>query len=104
MRGKWGVAVVALVVLVFLLGTAAAQRGKGQGGGVFGPLEKGQQVSLKEKAGGWEIGVVPGVLQGHKIVEVGADYVVLQDITGVTETRIPVYAVRAVTITRLGPR
>jgi hypothetical protein len=104
MRATWRVAVVAIVVLAVVLGTAVAQRGGGRRGGVFSPLEAGQKVSLREKAGGFEIGVVPGVELSHKVVEVGADHIVLEDVAGVTETRIPIYAVRTVTITRLGSR
>jgi hypothetical protein len=101
MRASWRVAVVVLVVLSFVLGTAAAPRGGGRKAGLFAPLEVGQKVGLKERAGGYEIGVVPGVPLGHKVLEVGVDYVVLEDFAGVTETRIPVYAVRAVVVTRL---
>ena len=64
-------------------------------------LDVGQEVNLKAASGGYEIGVFkanPGPL-GHKVVEVGADYVVLQDIRGnVTTTRIPIYSIKAVTI------
>jgi hypothetical protein len=67
--------------------------------GVLAVLRAGQAVNLKESSGRFEIGVFdkgPDVL-GHKIVEVGNDYVVLQDIAGVSETRIPLYSVKAVT-------
>lgn len=45
--------------------------------------------------------VVPGVDLGHKVVEVGTDFIVVEDLVGVTETRIPIYSIKAVTITRL---
>lgn len=44
---------------------------------------------------------MPGVPLGSKVLEVGADYVVVQDAAGVTETRIPITAVRAVVVTRV---
>jgi hypothetical protein len=45
--------------------------------------------------------LIPGVAQGHKGVEAGPDYAVLEDVAGVTETRILVSAVRVVTVTRI---
>jgi len=67
--------------------------------GVLAVLRSGQGVNLKESNGRYEISVFdqgPDAL-GHKIVEVGPDYVVLQNIAGVSETRIPIFAVKAVT-------
>ena len=83
------------------LAVAAAPKGEDRKAGLFAPLELGQHVSLKERAGGYEIGVVPGVDLAQKVVVVAADYIVLEDAAGVTETRIPIYAVRAVTVTQL---
>jgi len=61
-------------------------------------LKEGQPVSLKEVSGRYEITTVEGVaaVQGHKVVEIGNDYIVVQDIAGVTESRIPVYSVKAI--------
>lgn len=64
--------------------------------GFLAPLEKGQKVSLKETAHGFEIGVVSDVDLGFTITEVGADYIAVEDIAKVTETRIPVYAIRSI--------
>jgi hypothetical protein len=36
------------------------------------------------------------VPMSHTVVEVGQDYVVMKDIAEVTETRIPIYAIKAV--------
>jgi hypothetical protein len=95
---------IAVVWAVGVVAVLAAAAPKGGGAGVFGPLEKGRKVTLKETPGGYLIVVVPGVELGHTVAEVGADYVVLADAAGVTETRIPVYAVKAVTVTRLPGR
>jgi len=92
---------VAVSVVVGAVAVLAAAAPRGEKVGVFAPLEKNRKVSLKETPGGYQIGVVPGVELTHTVVEVGADYVVVADAAGVTETRIPVYAVRAVTVTRL---
>lgn len=105
MKARWQVGgILILLLLAVTLGTAAAPRSL-KSSGLFAPLEVGQRIGLKERAGAYEISVVPGVELGHKVIEVGQDYIMVQDnITGVTETRIPVYAVRAVTITRIGSR
>lgn len=56
-------------------------------------LKEGQGVVLKEAAGRYEITLMEG---GHKVIEVGPDYVVVEDIAGVTETRIPVYSIKSI--------
>jgi hypothetical protein len=38
---------------------------------------------------------------GHKVVEVGADFVVIEDIAGVQQLRIPVYSIKSVRITKI---
>lgn len=80
---------------------AAAAPKAAPAGGVLAPLTVGQKVGLKEVAGGEQISVMPGVELASKVIEVGADYVVVEDPAGITQTRIPVYAVRAVVVTRL---
>jgi hypothetical protein len=100
MRGAWRVGAGFVVVLALALGTAAAPR-EAKKPGLFAPLEAGQRVALREKDHGYEIALVPGVELGHKLVEVGPDYLVLQDAAGVTETRISIWAIKAVTVTRL---
>lgn len=64
----------------------------------FSALKKGQHVSLKQDAGRYEITTVEGVaaVQGHKVMEIGADYVVIQDVAGVTESRIPLWSIKAI--------
>ena len=95
---------VALVgCLVLALGAAAGPQGGQKGGGVFGPLEKGQRVALKEKANGYQISRLPTAELSHRILEIGPDYIVLEDISGITQTRIPVFSVRSVTIQKLDP-
>jgi hypothetical protein len=66
--------------------------------GVLAVLHIGQSVTLKETPAGYEISVFqngPDLL-GHKVVEVGGDFVVVQDVSGVNEVRIPIYAVKAI--------
>ena len=59
-------------------------------------LKEGQGVSLKETAGRFELTVMKDLPLGHKVIEVGADYVVVEDVVGVTETRIPIYSIKSI--------
>lgn len=62
--------------------------------GFLSVLKEGQTVVLKEAAGRYEITLMEG---GYKVIEVGPDYVVVEDLAGVTETRIPVYSIKSIT-------
>lgn len=60
-------------------------------------------ISLSDKDGGYEIGIFtkgPELL-GYKVIEVGADYLVLEDVSGIKELRIPVYSIKSVATTKL---
>ena len=60
-------------------------------------MKVGQAVTLKDVAGRYEITKIengPAMLS-HKITEVGSDYVVVVDLAGVTETRIPIYSIKS---------
>lgn len=64
--------------------------------GFLAVLKEGQTVMLKENAGKFEITLMKNFPVGHKIIEVGADYVVVEDAAGVSETRIPVTSIKAI--------
>lgn len=69
--------------------------------GFLSALKVGQIVTLKEDAGRYEITVLKKAPLGHKIIEIGSDYVVIEDAARVTETRIPVYSIKAIIRLRL---
>ena len=72
---------------------------------VLSPLKAGQAVTLKEKGSFWEISVLQDSAQtGHRVVEVADDHIVVTDDGGLIETRIPLTAIRAVTVIRAKPR
>lgn len=85
-------AVVLALALTPLLGSAQDKPHRG----MFAALKVGQSVNLKEADGRYVIMVMKDLAIGHKIVEIGADYVVLIDAAGVTETTIPVYSIKAI--------
>ena len=71
---------------------------------MLGVLSKGQAVTVKEVGGRYEIGVMPSVeMLGYTVVEVGQDYVVVEDIAHVNELRIPIFSIKAVSILKGRP-
>ncbi len=69
-------------------------------------LKPGRAVSLTEMGGRFEIGLFPPNFQplGHKVVEVGPDYVVLRDLVEITDTIVPIYSITAIKVLRIGGR
>ena len=74
------------------LSPAANGQEKGRKG-FLSVLKEGQAVVLKEAGGRYEITLMEG---GHKVIEVGPDYVVVEDLAGVTETRIPIFSIKSI--------
>lgn len=64
--------------------------------GFLSVLKEGQSVSVKEVAGRFEITLMKDVKFGPKVIEVGADYIVIENIAGVTETRIHVTSIKSI--------
>jgi hypothetical protein len=72
--------------------------------GVLSVLHAGQAVNLQDSGNGYEISFLkngPETL-GHRVVEVFSDCVVIEDIAGVNQTRIPIYSVKSVVVTKRG--
>ena len=98
--------IIALTLTAFLaLGIfAASGQAPAQPRGVLSVLGPGQPVALKEANGRYEIGIFdngPEML-GYKVIEVGSDFLVVHDIAGISETRIPVYSIKAVITLKVG--
>ena len=99
------IGIVLLGVIVFGTPFAFSQRGEEHRRGVLAVLSKGEAVTVKEVGGRYEIGVMPNMeMLGYKVVEVGQDYLVVEDISQITETRIPIYSIKAVSILKMGGR
>ena len=61
-------------------------------------LKPKQSVLIKEVGGRFTISTmddVPDTLS-HKVIEVGSDFVTVEDITGIQQTRIPIYAITSI--------
>lgn len=60
------------------------------------PLKEGQTAVVKEVAGRYEITLIKDVRLTHTVKEIGADYVLFEDALGTTETRVPIYSIKAI--------
>lgn len=93
------------VVLVFILAIGAitpGQQSAPQRRDFLSGLKVGQSVNLKEVSGRFVLSVIDdGPALSHKIVEVGSDFVLLEDVAGVSEIRVPLYTISS--FTRLKP-
>jgi hypothetical protein len=88
-----------------LFSTATSQPPPAARRTVFSTLKVGQSVVVKERNGLHEVSTMDEAgPMTHKIVEVGDDFLVVRDEAGVTESRIPVTAVRAVIYVRTKPK
>lgn len=64
---------------------------------VFSELKVGQQVGLKDLGVAYQISVLDDTTpQSHKVIEIEDDFVVLEDVVGITQTTIPVTSVKSV--------
>lgn len=94
-------------VLLLLIGGllfVASGQSPAKGRGFLSVLHAGQAVNLHDAGSGYEISVLkngPETL-GHRIVGVFSDCVVIEDVAGVTQTRISIYSIRCVVVTKLG--
>jgi hypothetical protein len=72
--------------------------------GALSILQPGQPITIKEANSRYEISIFDNgpELLGHKVVEVGTDYLVVQDVAGISETRIPIFSVKSVVTLKVG--
>ena len=63
---------------------------------VFKHLKKGQIVTLKDNGHNYSIQVLPNLPIGHKIVEIGSDYLVIEDAGSAFTFYIPVTSIKAI--------
>jgi hypothetical protein len=92
---------LALLLAVLVMFSVGASPQKPQPQGVLAPLKVGQPVALQDQGGSYEIRLTDvDVPMGHIVVDVGQDYVVLKDVAEVSETRIPIFAIKAVVLVK----
>lgn len=101
-RGFMG---IGLSVVFVLLLAASFGMGPAKQQGVLSGLRPGLAVRLTESEGRYEISVmpkIPGPLT-HEVIAVGENYVAVKDLTGITETVVPLYSIKCVKTFRLQP-
>ena len=89
---------LALVAAIAVCIVSASGQAPDKQDGFLSVLKKDQSVILKEVAGRYEITLMDGVLEPltHKVISVKADYLVVEDIASISETRIPVYSIKSI--------
>lgn len=96
-----------LAPLVAGLLCVASGQAPAQPRGVLALLSPDMPVSLADTPAGYEIGTFvggPDITLGYTVLEVAPDFVVLEDVAGIRQLRIPIYAIKAVTTTALKPK
>jgi hypothetical protein len=95
----WTWPLAALVVLA--LSSSFAVEAPKKPKGIFSSLKVGQPVNLKDEGTAFSISFIDEPLQlAHTVVEIGDDYVVVQDVAGVMDTLVPVYSLKGIVKTR----
>ncbi len=93
------IGVVMLMVALLFSPLFAQQQEQAKPTGVLANLEVGQLVNVKEISDRYLLTVIEGeskLPMPHTILELGSDYIVVRDFTGLNETRIPIYSIQAV--------
>ncbi len=71
--------------------------------GVFSGLKVGQHVKMTDHGTVFTISYFESEIEfPHKVVEIGENYIVVRDVVGIKEIRIPVYAVKSVVKVKMG--
>lgn len=70
--------------------------------GIFSGLRVGQKVTFADKGGAYEISLLnDGSIGSHVVIEIGTEYLVLDDLVAVSRRWIPATSVRSVVWTRI---
>jgi hypothetical protein len=87
---------ILILVLLFLVIPATSNAQDKPKKTFLSALKEGQVVSVKEVAGKFDITVMKNVPVGSKVLEIGSEYVVLEDPAGVMETRVHVTSIKSI--------
>jgi len=84
------------VLVVFAVALSADEVKKPRG--AFSKLRISQQVTMRQEPSGFTISYFDDdtVPLTHKVIEIGEDHIVVEDIAATRETTIPVYALRSI--------
>ena len=95
-RSTCGIVLVAFIAVWIV---SASGQATDKPDGFLSILKKDQPLILKEVAGRFEISLMDDALEPltHKIISTENDFLVVEDIASVSETRIPIYSIKAIT-------
>lgn len=77
----------------------AQQQDRTKPNGVLAHLRVDQSINVKEVGNRYLLTVIKSesnLPMPYTILDLGSDYIVVRDITGLNETRIPIYSIQAV--------
>jgi len=96
-RTVWLIAVPVVLAAVAVV-AAYAQEPARPAGGVFAGLRVGQNIAMADAGAAVQLTVFAVERPGpYRITELGADYVVIQDLAGLNEHRIPITSIKMLT-------
>jgi hypothetical protein len=88
---------IGLGVVVALVAVTLGADGTSKTKSILSALKVGQSVSLKDVGSAFSITFFdPELPQSHKVVEIEDNFIVVWDIAEVTETTVPIYAIKAI--------
>ena len=66
-------------------------------------LTEGQTVNMKELSGQYEFSFFDDrqIALSHKVIDLGSDYMTVNDVSDLTETRIPIYSIKSIVKNKL---
>jgi len=93
MKG-WIWIIVVLVVVAIALGADDAKKPRG----AFSKLKVGHQVTLRQESSGFMLSFFDDdkVPLTHTVIEIGDDFIVVEDVSATRETTIPIFALRSI--------
>ncbi len=100
MKNLGSISVVVMMAALLFSPLFAQQQEQAKPTGVLANLKVDQVINIKETGGDrYLMTVIEGqskLPMPHTILELGSDYIVVRDFTGLNETRIPIYSIQAV--------
>jgi len=89
-------ALILLIVMMFFGFSTLGHAEEKPNSGFLKVLKVGQTITMKEGFGKYQLTVIDGMKLGHKVIEIGVDYIVLEDLSGSLETYIPFSSIQGI--------
>jgi hypothetical protein len=96
MKKKFSLILILALTLSSYLNGSTLDAADNPKASVFKHLKKGQIVTLKDNGHNYSIQVLPNLPIGHKILEIGSDYLVIEDAASAFTFYIPVTSIKTI--------